>query len=49
MLGHFKIQQITPLHIQKFVNNLVSEAKYSEHTVHLIYRIVSASLKKLKS
>ena len=48
MLGHFKIQQITPLHIQKFVNNLVSEAKYSEHTVHLIYRIVSASLKKAK-
>lgn len=46
MLGHFKIQQITPLHIQKFVNNLVSEAKYSEHTVHLIYQIVSASLKK---
>ncbi|WP_020062091.1 site-specific integrase [Bacillus sp. 123MFChir2] len=48
MLGHFKIQQITPLHIQKFVNKLVSEAKYSEHTVHLIYRIVSASLKKAK-
>ncbi|PDZ28260.1 site-specific integrase [Bacillus toyonensis] len=48
MLGHFKIQQITPLHIQKFVNNLVSEANYSEHTVHLIYRIVSASLKKAK-
>ncbi|OHY76660.1 site-specific integrase [Priestia aryabhattai] len=45
-LGHFKIQQITPLHIQKFINELVSQNTYSEHTVHLIYRIVSASLKK---
>lgn len=47
-LGHFKIQQLSPLHLQKFINELVSEAKYSEHTVHLIYRIVSASLKKAK-
>lgn len=47
-LGHFKIQQMTPLHIQKFVNELVSQNIYSGHTIHLIYRIVSASLKKSK-
>lgn len=47
-LGHFKIQQMTPLHIQKFINELVSQNSYSEHTIHLIYRIISASLKKAK-
>ncbi|MFE4120079.1 tyrosine-type recombinase/integrase [Priestia sp. YIM B13486] len=47
-LGHFKIQQITPLHIQKFINELVNQNSYSEHTIHLIYRIISASLKKAK-
>ncbi|MFE0620050.1 tyrosine-type recombinase/integrase [Priestia aryabhattai] len=47
-LGHFKVQQMTPLHIQKFINELVSQNTYSEHTVHLIYRIVSASLKKAR-
>jgi len=47
-LGHYKIQQMTPLHIQKFINELVSQNSYSEHTIHLIYRIISASLKKAK-
>lgn len=47
-LGHFKIQQMTPLHIQKFINELVNQNSYSEHTIHLIYRIISASLKKAK-
>jgi integrase len=47
-LGHLKIQQINPLHVQKFINELVNERKYSEHTIHLIYRIISASFKKAK-
>ncbi|WP_432694321.1 tyrosine-type recombinase/integrase [Priestia aryabhattai] len=47
-LGHFKIQHLTPLHVQKFINELVNQNTYSEHTIHLIYRIISASLKKAK-
>lgn len=47
-LGHLKIQQIAPIQIQKFVNDLVNDTSYSEHTVHLIYRIICASLKKAK-
>ncbi len=47
-LGHFRIQEINPLHIQKFINDLVRENDYSEHTIHLVYRIVSASFKKAK-
>ncbi len=47
-IGHLKIQQIAPIQIQKFVNDLVNDTSYSEHTVHLIFRIVSASLKKAK-
>lgn len=47
-IGHLKLQQIVPIQIQKFVNDLVNDTSYSEHTVHLIFRIVSASLKKAK-
>ncbi|MFL0361654.1 tyrosine-type recombinase/integrase [Pseudobacillus sp. 179-B 2D1 NHS] len=47
-LGHLKLQQIAPIQIQKFVNDLVNDTSYSEHTIHLIFRIVSASLKKAK-
>ncbi|EOQ07818.1 MULTISPECIES: site-specific integrase [Bacillus cereus group] len=47
-LGHFKLQQIEPIHIQKFINDLVNKTDYSPHTIHLIFRIVSASLKKAK-
>ncbi len=47
-LGHLKLQQIAPIHIQKFINDLVNEGNYSEATVHLIYQIVSVSLKKAK-
>jgi integrase len=47
-LGHLKLQQIAPIQIQKFINDLVNDTSYSEHTVHLIFRIVSASLKKAK-
>lgn len=45
-LGHFKLQQLRPIHIQHFINRVVNENDYSERTIHLIYRIVSASLKK---
>ncbi|PEJ37519.1 site-specific integrase [Peribacillus butanolivorans] len=47
-LSLLKLQQITPMQIQKFVTDLVNNTSYSEHTVHLIFRIVSASLKKAK-
>lgn len=47
-LVHLKLQQIVPIQIQKFVNDLVNDIPYSEHTVHLIFRIVSLSLKKAK-
>ncbi|TVX83698.1 site-specific integrase [Peribacillus simplex] len=47
-LGHLKVQQIAPIQIQKFINDLVNDTNYSEHTIHLIFRIVSASLKKAK-
>jgi len=45
-IGHFGLQKIQPIHMQSFVNNLVMETNYSAYTVHLIFRIVSASLKK---
>ncbi|WP_436969170.1 hypothetical protein [Bacillus sp. GL1(2024)] len=44
-MGHLKLQQIAPIQIQKLVNYLVNDTSYSEHTVHLIFRIVRASLK----
>ncbi|PGB20457.1 site-specific integrase [Bacillus toyonensis] len=45
-LGHFKLGQIEPIHIQKFINDLVNDTNYSPHTIHLVFRIISASLKK---
>ncbi|PGO61763.1 site-specific integrase [Bacillus cereus] len=48
-LGHFQLQKIEPIHIQKFINNLVNETNYSSHTIHLVFRIVSSSLKKAKT
>ncbi|MCK2017945.1 site-specific integrase [Peribacillus frigoritolerans] len=47
-LGQLKVQQIAPIQIQKFINELVNDTNYSAHTIHLIFRIVSASLKKAK-
>ncbi|QHA92255.1 tyrosine-type recombinase/integrase [Bacillus sp. N1-1] len=45
-LGHLKLQQVTPLQLQKFVNDLVNHSSYSAHTIHLVFRIVSSSFKK---
>ncbi|SIR68402.1 Site-specific recombinase XerD [Peribacillus simplex] len=45
-LGHFKLQKITPMILQRFVNDLVNENHYSEYTIHLIFRVLSAALKK---
>ncbi|MET3320542.1 UNVERIFIED_ORG: integrase [Peribacillus simplex] len=47
-LGQLKVQQIAPIQIQKFINELVNNTSYSANTIHLIFRIVSASLKKAK-
>ncbi|WP_026593437.1 site-specific integrase [Bacillus sp. UNC437CL72CviS29] len=48
-LGYLDLQQMTPILLQNFVNTLVSEKRYSNYTVHLVFRIVSASLKKAKT
>ncbi|EOW9526600.1 tyrosine-type recombinase/integrase [Bacillus cytotoxicus] len=45
-IGHFRLQKIQPIHMQSFVNDLVINTDYSAHTVHIIFRIISASLKK---
>lgn len=45
-LGHFKIQQITAMHLQHLVNALVKESHYTENSIRLIFRIISASFKK---
>ncbi|WP_338141996.1 site-specific integrase [Bacillus thuringiensis] len=42
-LGHFKLQEMTTIHLQRFVNDLVAESHYAEDTIVLIFRIVSAS------
>ncbi|WP_305455495.1 site-specific integrase [Bacillus mycoides] len=45
-LGHFKLQEVTARHLQRFVNDLVDESHYAEDTIVLIFRIISASFKK---
>lgn len=45
-LGHFKLQEMTTMHLQRFVNDLVAESHYAEDTIVLIFRIISASSKK---
>ncbi|MFJ7680319.1 tyrosine-type recombinase/integrase [Peribacillus sp. NPDC097198] len=45
-LGHFKLQKLSPIIVQNFINNLVQEGNYSENTIHLIFRVLSAALKK---
>lgn len=47
-LGHFQLRQIEPIHMQKFVNDLAIDVGYAPATVHIIFRIVSASLRKAK-
>lgn len=45
-IGHFRLKQIQPIHMQSFVNELVINTNYSANTIHLIFQIISASLKK---
>ena len=47
-LGHMRIQEITPMHIQHFINELANRDGYARATIHLIYRIVDNSMKKAK-
>lgn len=46
ILGKLKIQSVSPIQIQQFINGVTKESNYSPHTIHLIFRIVSASFKK---
>lgn len=45
-LGHFKLQKISPIIVQNFINELVQAGHYSEYTIHLIFRILSSAMKK---
>ncbi|PKF90519.1 site-specific integrase [Bacillus sp. BA3] len=45
-LGHFKLQKISPMIVQNFINELVQAGHYSEYTIHLIFRILSSAMKK---
>lgn len=45
-LGHFKLQEMTTMHLQRFVNDLVAASHYAEDTIVLIFRIISTSFKK---
>jgi integrase len=45
-LGHLKLQKLSSIHLQHFINDLVKESSYSPNTIHLIFRIISSSLKK---
>ncbi|MEK5360701.1 tyrosine-type recombinase/integrase [Peribacillus castrilensis] len=45
-LGHFKLQKISPMIVQNFINELVQGDHYSEYTIHLIFRILSSAMKK---
>lgn len=47
-IGKLKLQNLSNIILQRFVNDLVSEQKYSESTIHLIVRIISSALKKAK-
>jgi integrase len=45
-LGHVKLQKLSSIQLQHFINDLVKASSYSPNTIHLIFRIISSSLKK---
>ncbi|MEH7456356.1 site-specific integrase [Bacillus sp. JJ1127] len=47
-LGHFRLQNITTVHLQHFITKLTEENHYAERTIHAICRIIKASLNRAK-
>ncbi|HDX9639007.1 TPA: tyrosine-type recombinase/integrase [Bacillus mobilis] len=48
-LGHFKLQQIQPMHIQNTINEIVADDHYAPRTIRLIFQIINGSLKRAKT
>ncbi|WP_310593249.1 N-terminal phage integrase SAM-like domain-containing protein [Bacillus clarus] len=44
-LGHFKIQDITTMHLQHYITKLIEERHYSEGTINLVFSFIKTSLK----
>ncbi|MDH2882397.1 tyrosine-type recombinase/integrase [Bacillus cytotoxicus] len=48
-IGHFKLQQIQPMHIQNIINEIVADNHYSPRTIRLIFQIINGSLTRAKT
>jgi len=45
VVEHIPLQELRPIHLEKFFNSLLDEKKLSKSTVLKIYRILSQNLK----
>ncbi|EOS8268468.1 site-specific integrase [Bacillus cereus] len=48
-LGHLKLQQVHPMHIQNTINEIVADNHYAPRTIRLIFQIINGSLKRAKT
>ncbi|MCU4814000.1 site-specific integrase [Bacillus cereus] len=47
-LGHLRIQDITTMHLQNYINTLIEENYYSKGTINLAFSFIRTSLKRAK-
>ncbi|CAM3801549.1 MULTISPECIES: site-specific integrase [Bacillus cereus group] len=47
-LGHLRIQDITTMHLQHYINTLIEENRYSKGTINLTFSFIRTSLKRAK-
>lgn len=47
-LSHLRIQYITTMHLQNYINTLIEENCYSKGTVNLTFSFIKTSLKRAK-
>ncbi|MDM5188577.1 site-specific integrase [Bacillus sp. DX4.1] len=47
-LGHLKMQEITTMHLQYYINTLIEEGHYSKGTINLTFSFIRTSLKRAK-
>ncbi|WP_342045149.1 site-specific integrase [Bacillus sp. OTU530] len=47
-LGHFKMQDLTTMHLQHYITQLIDEGHYSEGTINLVFSFIRTSLKRAK-
>ncbi|WP_425278192.1 tyrosine-type recombinase/integrase [Bacillus luti] len=47
-LGHLRIQDITIMHLQHYINSLIEENRYSKGTINLAFSFIRTSLKRAK-